>query len=220
MYLPVRARKITNCGQARKVIGKFPSLKMHRTIWWESQIERDYIYLLEFDHEVLSYREQPLRIRYVRDGKEHHYTPDFLVEYADVKHLIEVKPAREVAKEANQSLFRAVAPQCRQADYRFTVVTDEMIRVQPRLDTIKLLWRYARTPLTLQHHLICRQFMCQSRHASFGDLIRDFAERGIPSSVIYALLYHGVLTIDLMQPLNSDTVVTLLDAHAVDEIAS
>lgn len=216
----MRVRKITNRGQARKVIGKFPSLKMHRTIWWESQIERDYIYLLEFDHEVLSYHEQPLRIRYTRDGKEHHYTPDFLVEYADVKHLVEVKPAREVTKDSHQSLFRAVAPLCRQAGYRFVVVTDEMIRVPPRLENIKLLWRYARTPLTLQHYIICQQLMCHSPHASFGDLIRDFAARGIALPAVYALLYRGVLTINLMQTLDSDTVVTFRDAQASNEIAS
>ncbi|MGQ4648881.1 hypothetical protein [Lyngbya aestuarii] len=59
----VRARKITNAGN-RKVIGKFPSLKMNAVIWWESQLERDYIYLLEIDPEVLSYGEQPLTISY------------------------------------------------------------------------------------------------------------------------------------------------------------
>jgi hypothetical protein len=58
-----RARKITNAGN-RKVIGKFPSLKMNRVIWWESQLERDYIYLLEIDPEVLSYSEQPFTISY------------------------------------------------------------------------------------------------------------------------------------------------------------
>lgn len=193
---------------------------MHRTIWWESQIERDYIYLLEFDSEVLAYREQPLRIRYDHDGKEHHYTPDFLVERADVKDIVEVKPASEVSREPNQTLFHAVAPLCRHSGYRFTVVTDEMIRVQPQLDNIKLLWRYAKTPLTLQHYLICREFMCQSRRAFFGDIIRNFASRGIPSQVSYALLYRGVITIDLMQPLNSGTVVTLPDAQSVGEMAS
>lgn len=58
-----RARKITNAGN-RKVIGKFPSLKMNAVISWESQLERDYIYLLEIDPEVLSYGEQPFTISY------------------------------------------------------------------------------------------------------------------------------------------------------------
>ena len=40
-------RKIINKGN-RKVIGRFPSLKLKRNVWWESQLERDYIYILEF----------------------------------------------------------------------------------------------------------------------------------------------------------------------------
>ncbi len=41
-------RKITNKG-SKKVIGKFASHKLQTTVWWESQIERDYIYLFEID---------------------------------------------------------------------------------------------------------------------------------------------------------------------------
>ncbi|MBD2181884.1 hypothetical protein H6S82_00250 [Planktothrix sp. FACHB-1355] len=44
----VGVRKFSNTG-CRRVIGKFLSLKMNTTIWWESQIERDYIYWLEID---------------------------------------------------------------------------------------------------------------------------------------------------------------------------
>ena len=51
--MAVGARKITNRG-TKKIIGKFPSLKMNTAIWWESQLERDYIYLLEIDPDVLS----------------------------------------------------------------------------------------------------------------------------------------------------------------------
>ena len=68
-------RRITNGG--RKVIGKFPSIKNGRMVWWESQIERDYLYLLEIDPDVVSYEEQPLKIRYYLDGEPHLYTPIF-----------------------------------------------------------------------------------------------------------------------------------------------
>lgn len=70
-------RKITN--GSRKVIGKFPSLKMGKMVWWESQLERDYIFHLEFYRSVISYEEQPLKLRYKLDREVHCYTPDFLV---------------------------------------------------------------------------------------------------------------------------------------------
>ena len=63
----MRVRRITNGG--RKVIGKFPSIKNGGMVWWESQIERDYFYLLEFDSDVIIYWAQPLKIRYYLDGR-------------------------------------------------------------------------------------------------------------------------------------------------------
>jgi hypothetical protein len=71
--LAVGARKITNKGSL-KVIGKFPSLKMNTAIWWESQLERDYIYLLEIDPDVLFYQGQPFTITY-----SSHYALQFVV---------------------------------------------------------------------------------------------------------------------------------------------
>ena len=146
-------RKITNKG-CKKIIGKFPSLKLGRLIWWESQIERDYIYLLEFDPAVISYEEQPIRISYHLNGKERHYTPDFLVRQADRNLIVEVKQEKEALKEENQRLFNIVGAICARDDYEFIVVTDKMIRVQPRLDNIKLLTRYQRTPIHDSHYQI------------------------------------------------------------------
>lgn len=57
-------RRITNRGRDR-VIGKFASLKMQQIIQWESQIERDCCYWLEFDRDVIAYRSQPLIISYI-----------------------------------------------------------------------------------------------------------------------------------------------------------
>ncbi len=66
----MRVRKFTNRGSTTKVIGKFPSLKNGKPVWWESQLERDFLYLLEIDDDVVSYYEQPLRIPYRLNGKK------------------------------------------------------------------------------------------------------------------------------------------------------
>ena len=74
--LPVR--KITNQGNKKK-IGFFPSEKNGRSTAWESLVERDFMYLLEFDSSVISYIEQPLTISYKDNGKNYKYTPDLMV---------------------------------------------------------------------------------------------------------------------------------------------
>ena len=53
------ARKITNHGR-EMVTGGFASYKNKRIVKWESQIERDFLYLLEFDDSVVSYYSQAI----------------------------------------------------------------------------------------------------------------------------------------------------------------
>lgn len=167
----MRLRKISNKG-TKKVIGKFSSLKMGQVIWWESQIERDYIYLLEFDPDVVSYEEQPLRIEYYLDGKKHRYTPDFLVRKADKRIIVEVKREEEALKEKNQCIFRIVSYMCACNGYEFIVVTNTMIRLQPRLDNIKLLTKYQRTPIDdPQYQIACYELFANRHEISLGELV-------------------------------------------------
>ncbi|HEX8138918.1 MAG TPA: TnsA endonuclease N-terminal domain-containing protein [Pyrinomonadaceae bacterium] len=208
-------RKITNKG-GKKVIGKFPSIKMGRLIGWESQIERDYIYLLEFDPAIVSYAEQPLRISYHLDGKERHYTPDFLVKRADKSLIVEVKPEDEAQKEENQCFFRIASAICARDNYDFVLITDSMIRVQPRLDNIKLLTKYQRTPINDPHYqIICYELFAKSREVYLGELMQFFASRNMDKQVVFSLLYWGVLAVNLMQPIDAKIAVRFpgLESH-------
>jgi hypothetical protein len=201
-------RKITNKG-TKKVIGKFPSMKLMKVVWWESQLERDYIYLLEFDPDVISYKEQPLTIYYNSNGKKRRYTPDFLVERAAKRQIIEVKPEEHVTKEENALLFKSVTPLFNQEGYEFLIATDTMIRTQPRLSNIKLLTKYARTPINPQHQIECHEFFARKQEASLDEIINFFAAKHEGIQVVYSLLYHGVISIDLMQPIEPDSLVLL-----------
>jgi hypothetical protein len=49
--MPVR--RVTHHGG--NIIGKFPSLKMGRMICFESSLERDYVYTLDFEADILSF---------------------------------------------------------------------------------------------------------------------------------------------------------------------
>lgn len=203
-----RARKITNAGN-RKVIGKFPSLKMNAVIWWESQLERDYIYLLEIDPEVLSYGEQPFTISYTDKGKPRRYTPDFVVTRPKKTQVVEVKPSNQAQTEKNLNLFRKIAPICTANNQEFVVVTELRIRVQPRLNNIKLLYKYARVPLSLSNYLDCLQYFHSTEPIRLLNAERDLKERGINRSLLLRLLWCGFLVTDLMQPLNAESLIQL-----------
>lgn len=204
----VRARKITNAGN-RKIIGKFPSLKMNRVIWWESQLERDYIYLLEIDPEVLSYGEQPFTISYTDKGKPRKYTPDFIVTRPQKTQIVEVKQSNRADSEKNISLFRKIAPICLANNQEFVVVTEQMILLQPRLNNIKLLYKYARVPLSLSNYLDCLQYFHSTEPIRLLDAERDLKVRGNNRSLLLRLLWCGFLETDLMQPINAESLIQL-----------
>jgi hypothetical protein len=213
--MPVR--NIPRYGAGRKNLGKFGIVKTGRVSWYESLLEKDFMYLLDYDRDVSNWHEQPLRIRFSHGGKVNRYTPDLEVHRAAQKQLIEVKPKDKVDSGEWDVLFRAASSICEQEGYEFLVVTEEVIRMQPRLENIKLLWKYARTPVLPQHQIICRQvFQSQKNEpVTLGDLIQIFTSKQVPMQTLYSLLFWGALEFDLMQPLDRDSRITMPSSSAL-----
>lgn len=135
-------RKVQNRGS--NIVGRFPSLKMGRLVAFESKIERDYLFLLDYEPGVTYFTEQPLTIEYRVNGKPYQYTPDFHV-IQDGQHLlVECKPDRYKNSQRNQRKFAAGQAWCAERGWTFVVKTDLEIRAGYRLQNIKLLTRYAR----------------------------------------------------------------------------
>ena len=206
--MPVR--RITNGG--RKVIGKFPSIKNNRMVWWESQIERDYLYLIEMDPDVISYKEQPLKIRYSLDGKLHLYTPDFMVDRKNKRQIVEVKDEETSKGEECKRLFERIGPICRREGYEFAVVTERTIRVQPRLDNIKFIYKYAKAKMTSEYQIMLYSLFSVRESLSIEELIQGFASRGVSSNIVYALIHRGVLAVDLLEPIKPGSAAHLTTA--------
>jgi len=73
-------------------VGYFKSHKDNKQLAFESILERDFFMLLEFDKDVVSFEEQPLKINYQLKAKSTRYTPDVLVTYKDgSQKIFEVK---------------------------------------------------------------------------------------------------------------------------------
>ncbi|WP_228061929.1 TnsA endonuclease N-terminal domain-containing protein [[Phormidium] sp. LEGE 05292] len=181
---------------------------MQTGIWFESLIERDYMYLLEIDPDVESYRSQPLTISYTISNKQLKYTPDFLVKRKKFQQIVEIKPESKVHSPKNIRLFRCVAPLCQEQGYSFVVVTDKMIRVQPLLDNVKLLYRYAREPLTYKNYIDCHQYFKERISTSLQAAQQDLTTKQISFKILMKLIFSGVLETDLMKPINSESLIT------------
>jgi len=213
--MPVR--NIPRYGAGRKNLGKFASVKTGRVAWYESLLEKDFMYLLDYDRDVSYWHEQPLRIRFNHGGKVNRYTPDLEVHRAAQKQLIEVKPKDKVDSGEWDVLFRAASSICEQEGYEFLVLTEEVIRMQPRLENVKILWKYARTPVLAQHQIICSQVFQNRKDepVTLGDLIQIFRTKQVPAQTLYSLLFWGALEFDLMQPLDRYSRITMPSSSAL-----
>lgn len=202
------ARKITNTG-TRKNIGKFASDKTSTVIPYESHLERDYIYFLEIDPDVVSYTGQPFKLNYHLNGKLLRYTPDFFVERRTKKQVVEVKPSDKAQSEKYLAVFNKVAPICRGHDWEFLVVTNEMIRVEPRLSNIKILYKYSRVEYSLQHLIICKNHLLAREPITILQAEESLRSQGISRQIIFRLVYSGFLQTDLMKPVGSSSLIQM-----------
>jgi hypothetical protein len=207
--MPVRAVS----GRGGNMIGRFPSLKMGRMIAFESLIEQDYIYLLDFEPEVLAFSEQPVQIEYHWEGKSLHYTPDFQVIRKMGEEFVECKPKNLVHRDDNQRKFKAAREWCQNKGGHFRVVTDEEIRAGNRLNNIKLLTRHARVcfpPELLQQARQCLNSLLYPKPlinvAKF--ILPDRPEVGV--SILLHLAYHHQIQLGLdHEPISASTMIQI-----------
>jgi hypothetical protein len=94
--------------------------------------------------------------------------------------------------------------------YEFLVVTETDIRVRPKLENIKMLWRHARTLTLPRHRRLCREFflsVSSPEQAHLGDLMTFLRAEGVRKETAYTLLYQGTIATDLMIPLTEASVI-------------
>lgn len=206
--MEIKTRKITNT-RSLKVIGKFPSLKMNTTVMWESQLERDYIYLLEIDTDIVAYCEQPFTIAYDRHNRRKKYTPDFLVERKCSKQVVEVKPKSKVESFVKSDRFLGIRNFCSSNGLEFAIMTEETIRVQPRLDNIKLLYKYSRVDLPWSIYTDCLNYFQKVKISTILETDKSLKGRGVTQSSLLKLLWNGFLLTDLMQPISPHSSIQL-----------
>lgn len=116
-------------------------------VGFESKLERDFYYLLDFDHRVASFEEQPTRISYTDNGSEKSYTPDVFVEYYPeynlIPHLYEVKYRTDIKRNWTdlKPKFLAGIRYAKKRGWRFRLATEVEIN-GPLLDNARFLRRY------------------------------------------------------------------------------
>jgi hypothetical protein len=210
--MPVR--KVSN--HSRNVIGRFPSAKMGRMIAFESLLERDFIYLLEYDPSVKWFEEQPLSIKYLQEGKQFQYTPDFHLLENGQHVLVECKPQRFVETEENRHKFAVARVWCRECGWEFRLMTDQQIRAGFRLKNVKLLAQYARQKVDAVMRSQIQSYLHDTQSVVSISNLSNIILPENPQTVmagILCLAYHHEVVLALDDAPISD-ITTVLKPHA------
>lgn len=205
-------RRVRNGGG--NVIGTFPSLKMREQIPYESTIERDLLFFLEYDASVVRYQAQPFAITCSSDdGTSRTYIPDFQVIRTDSKEIVECKPAAHLNDAHTQQQLVLGQAWADANQHLFVVITDTDLRTGHRLANLKLLWRYSRLCVPPSITSRCRSILIaqpdglslEALAAALSDMSSFFEL--LP--YLYHLLFEQILHTDLTQPLSLRTCVQL-----------
>ncbi len=205
-------RQVRNYGG--NVIGSFPSFKLHKKIPYESTIERDLLFFLEYDPTIVDYQAQPFVITNTSlDGTSHTYTPDFFVLRTTGKEIVECKPAHHIQQDHTKQQIAIGQTWADVNDHTFVLITDVDLRTGPRLANLKVLWRYRQLvppPSFLEQcRLLLSPYPGGLTLETLSTLLREtFASLPLLPH-LYALLFQHLLSADLTQPLSFDTHVCL-----------
>jgi len=160
-YRPSQARSIPL--KARSNRGFTPSLKPHLkglVLEYESQLERDFLFLLDHDPNCVDLQPQPVEITYTnKKGRKINIYPDCWAIFIDEKQfLYEIKSESQLQKlvkdEAWQLRLKAIEKFCSERNWSYQIMTEKRIRCT-RLNNIKDLLAAAKhyAPATIQKNM-------------------------------------------------------------------
>jgi hypothetical protein len=211
-------RKITNTG-TRKNTGYVPSLKNERPIAYESLLERDCIYLFEFDDAISSFSEQPFKITYHIENRTYRYTPDFQVNYNNDKVVVfEVKPQITWDKikenETKYAKYIAANKYCIANGLEFRILTDKEVYSRSLIKNIKFLFGYSRVNVPAYIKLSIRNLLIENGTMSISQIlsclkIQDKSENSTNYKYILVLLYSKYIKTDMEKPISISSLILL-----------
>lgn len=209
--MPVR-NPLKNSGRPGYAVPSRKKEKVDDMVHCESGIERDYAYLLNYDPQVASYEEQPLKITYVVDQKKRFYTPDFAVHWSQgPPSLVECKPASKLNDPENLQKWTAARLWCAANGYTFLLVTDESLeKWSVVLDNIKSMAGHAHQRITPQaKEYLLRIVQAEGKALSVAEVVEraSLLDPRVVRSCLWHLLYTRELFTDLTIPLHVKTTM-------------
>lgn len=211
--------------------GHFPFRK-EKSIAFESQLERDFLTLFEFNDSVCDIIEQPVTINYTNsNGIKTHYTPDFLVYFNEPESsllrvqrkpiLVEVKPTKKLQKEFHKykERFRMAVKYAHENDMLFKIYDESRIRNE-YLKNILFLKRYKRLTYSIEDESNILTYINSVGETPIENLLEYVfvtkEQKAIGLAQVWHLLANKKLLTNFNQALNKTSIVWMNDTTAFE----
>lgn len=213
-FPPVRKLKPTR----RSVSGYYPFHGNSTPIPYESALERDFLIVTDFIHNVVQFHPQPLSIPFLHgNGRTYSYTPDFLVEFGPDHQtgerpsplLVEVKYQDEWKQNWREwsAKWKTARRGARKRGWRFRIMDDARIR-----DNSLAIWsaleRYRLAPTEPEIQRIAEIALKESRGMCAGELASILAPHTGETQALFhvwRLVAHRTLCCSTDHALNAST---------------
>jgi hypothetical protein len=199
---PVRAPGVYR--RQRHMPGHWFSTTAGRHLEYESLLERDWMMLMDFDRNVDWVCEQPLRLRYRRDGRPASHVPDLLVWRGGEPELCDVKSAERVDDPEFQAQVRAMELACGEASMGYRVLSEP----DPQL-LMNVRWLAAcRVPPPDPDHERPRMLSALAvGQSTISELLCGARESALARPVLMHLLWTGEAQANLSVAIGKDSGV-------------
>lgn len=126
----------------------------------------------------------------------------------DKKQIIEVKFKKIVESDKYRQLYPILLDFYTDTEWRFIVLTESEVKTEPVLSNIKLLYRYARENFRIEEYRDCIEIVRSLVPASFAEIGHALDARQVRRNVLFKLLFHRLVEIDLKQAINAASTIS------------
>lgn len=203
-------------------ISGFFSFKGKKSVWYESNLEKNFLHMISFSDSVVDIEAQPFTIEYKHDGKWRKYTPDFLVYFKPSGYefhstirpkplLVEVKRKEELVKKFCEfkPKFKAGIQHAANEGLHFKIYDEKRI-FSDYHENVTYLKSFSRSIFDPQEAKKITDYLTAIGHASIKNIISylyNTEEEMIGLRHIFQLLLKGEIITDLQKPISNNTII-------------
>ena len=205
-------KKSSTPRQYKQTAGHFSSCKMKTSVWYNSVLQKNFMYWLEFDPDVVSYTTSTMPLKYYNRGKEELYYPDFQVIRHRKKQVVDLQLQKAIQSKKYRRLYPLLYNVCRDAEWEYTALTELQVQQKPIIFNIKLLYRYARENFSIDDYENCLSILKSTVPASLSEICELLDCQNIRKNVLFKLLFYSFVEINLKESINPDSQITAVSS--------